>query len=347
MNELWNQKLINKFLNKILIVFVFIGALFVFIGCGGKESPQKAFTEDLTKSTSYKVEGIMESYYDTGRKRNEFTVYYKNPDLIKVVIKSEDNNDKQIILKNADGVYILIPAVNKNFKIQSDWPENASYPYLLQSLAKDISNDPNAIVTEDENYVTVETQTKMHTDATPVKQKIIFDKTTHLPTEVLIYDQDENLYIRTVFSNIDLDYNVSEDEFDLQGSMTAIRLEIGEEFVYENREIAYPEYCPEGLILASENTTSNLDGTEVLSIMKYGTESGFTIIQEFVNPSEVTRYQEEAGDVLMVLGNIAILKDNAIEMVYQGVEYTVASKDLEVGEMVKIVQSFMTNDENK
>ena len=32
---------------------------------------------------------------------------------------------------------------NKNFKIKSTWPTNASYPYLLQSLAKDIANDEN------------------------------------------------------------------------------------------------------------------------------------------------------------------------------------------------------------
>ena len=64
----------------------------------------------------------------------------------------------------------------------------------------------------------------MHADATPVKQKIIFDKTTKLPTEVLVYDEDDNLYIRTVFTHIDFDYNISDDEFDLEGSMAAVRL---------------------------------------------------------------------------------------------------------------------------
>jgi len=349
MLELWNQKLSSRFLKKILMVFVFMSVLFVFVGCGGSDDPQKVFTKQLTDSASYKVEGIMESFYETGRKRNEFTVFYKSPELIKVVIKSEDSSDKQIILKNADGVYILIPAVNKNFKIQSDWPENASYPYLLQSLAKDIANDPNVIKTEDENTVTIETETQMHTDATPVRQKIIFEKDSNLPTEVLIYDENDELYIRTVFSNIELDYNVSDDEFDLEGSMTSVRLEYTEgSIVYSDREIAYPLYCPEAFSLSSENTTQNVDGTEVLSVMKYSGEStGFTIVQEFINDNEVTRYQEETGEVFLVLGNLTILKDNALHTVYKGVEYTVASKDLQVSELVKIVQSYMIDEEGK
>ncbi|MDD4157004.1 MAG: hypothetical protein PHY08_10575, partial [Candidatus Cloacimonetes bacterium] len=181
MNRLLTQKLTYKFLMRILTVVVFIDALITFSACKGSDDPQKVFTEKLTKAQSYKVEGIMESYYESGRKQNDFKVLYKYPEMIKVEIKSGDASDKQIILKNSDGVYILIPAVNKNFKIQSDWPDNASYPYLLQSLAKDIANDTEKIVTEDDNTVSIETKTKMHADATPVRQKIVFDRNTNLP----------------------------------------------------------------------------------------------------------------------------------------------------------------------
>lgn len=344
MNRLLTTKLVRNYLMRLLSVVVFIGAIMMFSACRGSDSPQRVFAEKLTKVQSYKVEGIMESYYESGRKQNEFKVLYKYPEMIKVEIKSGENADKQIILKNNEGVYILIPAVNKNFKIQSDWPDNASYPYLLQSLAKDIANDSDAIITEDETKVTVETKTKMHADATPVKQKIIFDKTTKLPTEVLVYDEDDNLYIRTVFTHIDFDYNISDDEFDLEGSMAAVRLEIGEEVVYENREIGYPLYCPEGISLASENIVSNQDGTERLAIMKYGNDYGFTLIQEYVNDNEVTRYQEENGEIFMVLGNVAILKDNSLQTIYRGIEYTVASEDLIPEEMAKIVQGFLFED---
>lgn len=346
MNEVWNQKR-KAFYRKIAAVLVFAGAFLALAGCGSNKNPQKTFANDLTKAESYRVEGVMESYYDTGRKRNDFIVFYKKPEKIKVVIKPEGNNDKQIILKNQDGVYVLIPAVNKNFKIQSDWPNNASYPYLLQSIAKDIANDPQAIIKQDDTGVIIDTKTKMHADATPVRQKIIFNPDTNLPTEVLVYDENDNLYIRTVFSKIDLGFNIPDTEFNLDTSMTTVRAELGDDFLYENREIAYPTYIPEGITLVSENTTRNLEGTEVLSVMKYGSGTGFTVIQEFVNDREARHYQEEKGDILMVLGNVAILKETSLLTVYQGIEYTVASTDISIEEMTKIVQSFLIDEEGK
>jgi len=323
--------------------------LIILIGCAGKRDVEKSFLEELTKTTSYKVEGVMESFYDLTRKKvNEFTVFYKNPDLIKVVIKSVDQSDKQIILKNQDGVYILIPAVNKNFKIQSSWPENASYPYLLQSLAKDIANDDNLVKTEDDDTVTIETETKLHADAVPVRQKIIFDKVTKLPTEVVVFDENDNVYLRVVFTNIDLSYNISDDEFDLNNSMSAVRLEFKEPITYPNRAINYPSYVPDGYKIASEQTTKNIDETEVLSIMKYTSgESGFTIIQEYINDSEVVKYQEEVGEIYIILGNVSILKEYAIQTIYKGIEYTVASKELDLKELIKITQGYMTEKESK
>lgn len=119
MNRLLTTKLVRNYLMRLLSVVVFIGAIMMFSACRGSDSPQRVFAEKLTKAQSYKVEGIMESYYESGRKQNEFKVLYKYPEMIKVEIKSGENADKQIILKNNEGVYILIPAVNKNFKIKA------------------------------------------------------------------------------------------------------------------------------------------------------------------------------------------------------------------------------------
>lgn len=349
MNRNYQEKYITFPLKRIVVIIVFLFTTLFFVGCRGNRDIEKVFAEELTKATSYKVEGVIESFYDITRKKvNEFTVFYKQPDLIKVVIKSEDKSDKQIILKNSEGVYILIPAVNKNFKIQSSWPENASYPYLLQSLAKDIANDENIVKIENEDSVIIETETKMHADAVPVRQKIVFDKVTKLPTEVVVFDENDNVYIRTVFTNIDLSYNISDDEFDLNNSMTAVRLEYTEPITYPNRAISYPRYIPSGYTISSEKTTKNLDETEVLSIMKYDSgENGFTIVQEYINDSNVTKYQEEVGDVLVVLGNVSIIKENAIQTIYNGIEYTIASKQLDMYELIRITQGFMTEEEGK
>lgn len=320
-------------MRKLLILLVI---MLVLMGCSKTKSVEQEFMANLTDAKSYKVEGLMETFYDNERKQNEFVVFYKHPELLKVTIKSVENEDKQIILKNEEGVYVLIPAVNKSFKIHSTWPTNASYPYLLQSLAKDIANDPNLIKTDKEQTLEVETDTFMHTDANVVKQKIIFDKGTALPTEVKVYDADGELYIRCVFQSIEFDYNIDADEFRVNESVALARLEYGDDgFSYEGRLLQMPGYFPSGTTL-----NSKLVGDE-RAIMKFSGDYGFTIIQEFIDDSEILSNREEEGKVVMVFGNVGVLTDSYLKFFYNGVEYTIAAEVINLNEFLKIAASYM------
>ena len=241
---------------------------------------------------------------------------------------------------------MLIPSVNKNFKIQSSWPVNASYPYLLQSLAKDLANTENVVVTENENSKTYETDTHLFKDANSNKQKIIVDKETGYPSEVLIYDEQGDLFIRVVYTKIDLNPSFGADEFKVDETMNIARMNIEDSFEYTDRVIAYPSYYPEGMLLTKEDITSSSDGKEVLSIMKFAsTSESFTLIQEFVNDSETQKYVIETGEVIHVLGSVAILKDASVVVFYNGIEYTIASNDISDMEMISVLKSYMTTEE--
>ena len=238
-------------------------------------------------------------------------------------------------------MYVLIPSINKNFKIKSEWPVNASYPYLLNSLSKDVVNEKNLITSEDETTKTLETKTYLYKDAVANTQKIIVNKATGLPSEVQILDKQGNLYIRVVFNEINLNCDIDSKEFVVDDTMTTMRSEYSESVVYENREIEYPLYCPEGCSLKNESKAENEDLSEVTSIMTYDGDYSFTIIQQFINDNELTRFSHETGEIVMILNVPCILKTNGIHTVYQGVEYTVASDSLDVSEMIKIVSSYM------
>ena len=286
------------------------------------------------------MDGVLETFFENGRKQSDFNVYYKQPDNLKVVLQSVENNDKQIILKNTEGVYVLVPSVNKNFKIKSTWPTNASYPYLLQSLAKDIANDEEAIVTETETTYTIQTKTKMHTEADAISQKIMFNKETNLPTEVLVYENDGDLFMRCVFKNIDLEYNVSDEEFDVEKSMTSAYLTFGENgLVFNNRSFSLPTYCPEGLTLKSNQNVK--EGEDARAVMLFTGESNLTIIQELINYDEEMVVASENGEVVMVMGNVGIISDNYIKFVFEGIEYTVASNTLSMSELINVSSSYM------
>ncbi len=321
------------------LLVIFVIGLFL-VSC--KEvKKNKEFVDVVNETTSYSLNGIMESFYLEGRKQSEFNVLYKSDNEIKVILKSVDSNDSQIILKNKEGVYVLIPAINKNFKIKSEWPINASYPYLLKSLSKDIVNEKNIITTENETTKTIETKTYLYKDAQANTQKITINKETGLPTEVQIYDKQGNLYVRVVFNEIKLNCEIDSKEFVVDETMTTMRSQFSERIVYENREIRYPIYFPEGCTLKNESKEENEDLTEVTAIMTYDGDYAFTVIQQFVNDKDTISFALETGEILTVLGVPCILKSNGIQTVYEGIEYTVASNNLDMEEIIKIVSSYL------
>lgn len=323
----------------ILMIFLVLFTL-VLGGCNNSKDTKESFLEKISSSQGYKVDGLLETFFENGRKQNDFNVYYKQPDNLKVVLQSVENNDKQIILKNNEGVYVLVPSVNKNFKIKSSWPTNASYPYLLQSLAKDIANDNEAIITETDTTYTIQTKTKMHTEADAISQKIIFSKETNLPTEVLVYENDGDLFMRCVFKNIDLEYSVTDEEFDIEKSMTTAYLTFGENgLVFNNRLFTLPTYCPDGLKLKSNENVK--DGDQARTVMLFTGESNLTIVQELINYQEEMVSTMEDGDVVMMMGNIGIITDNYIKFVFEGIEYTVASNNLSLQELLNVSASYM------
>lgn len=337
-------------MKKILFLIVFVMFFSLFISCDDKKQ-EKDFLSLVNENTVYCASGVMESFYPNGRKQSDFKVYYKGQNLIKVELcqsqyDNNENKDKQIIIKNKDGVFILIPSVNKNFKIQSDWPNNISYPYLLISLVKDIKNDDNKVISETEETVCYEVKTTLRKGKEELKEKIIIDKGTQLPEEVLIYDENDDLFIRVVYKNIKLNDNIDDKEFIVDETMNTIKEEINEELLFTDRTITYPAIIPDGMELVKESTTSSNDGKDVLSIMKYeGNDRSFTLIEEYINAKEYTTFQQESGDVINILGNIAIYKENSVITVINGIEYTIASQDLNINEMVNVIKNFMYDEE--
>ena len=327
-------------MKKLILLILLCMTSGLLLGCNSNKDTKSTFLEKLSNTTSYKVDGLLETFFENGRKQSDFNVYYKQPENLKVVLQSVDNSEKQIILKNTEGVYVLVPSVNKNFKIKSTWPSNASYPYLLQSLAQDIVNDEEAIVTETDTTYTIQTKTKMHTEADAITQKIIFSKESNLPTEALVYENDGDLFMRCVFKNIDLDYNVSDDEFDIEKSMTTAYLSYGEEgLVFKDRSFSLPSYCPEGLSLKSNENVKN--GEDARSVMLFSGDANLTIIQELINYKDVMVSSVEDGEIVMVMGSIGIINKNYIKFVFEGIEYTVASNRLSKAELLNVSSSYM------
>ena len=175
----------KKYLKTGILLLLFISA-FTITSCKKEKEIVKDFPEIVAELSSYKLTGKLESIFPSGTKECEVTVYYKKPNMYRVELKNAGNNEPQIMIKNADGIFVLLPTVNKIFKVNSSWPNNSSYPYILQSLSKDIIADENLITNKESDTTTLEFNAKMFDNAVVTKQKVTFDNKTGLPKEVLI-----------------------------------------------------------------------------------------------------------------------------------------------------------------
>ena len=112
-------------------------------------------------------------------------------------------------------VIVVTPTLNKSFKFQSEWPSNSSQSYILSSLLNDIKKDENVnIEKQDQNYVVTST-VNYPNNSSLTYQKIYFDKDMNLE-KVEVYNNEDIVNIKVVFSTVDLKAGLSEDDFLLE-----------------------------------------------------------------------------------------------------------------------------------
>ena len=199
------------------IIVLAIGLMLFVTGCGSKSEEDliAKFEKNVSNSKSYTLKGNMEILSNEETFTYSIEANYLQDDFYKVTLVNQTNNHEQIILKNNDGVYVVTRALNKSFKFQSEWPSNSSQSYILSSLVKDIKSDDNKVLEEqDKNYV-IKTAVNYPNNSSLTYQKIYFDKDMNLE-KVEVYDKEDIVNIKVVFSSIDLKSGLKEEDFLLE-----------------------------------------------------------------------------------------------------------------------------------
>ena len=194
-----------------------LSLMLILTGCG-KKSPDdliSKFEKNVNNSKSYTLKGNMELLSNEETYTYSLEANYLKDDYYKVTLVNQTNNHEQIILKNKDGVYVVTPSLNKSFKFQSEWPDNSSQSYILSSLLKDIKNDENKELTDqDKNYI-IKTKVNYPNNSDLTYQKIYYDKDMNLE-KVEVYDSNNTVIIKVTFNSIDLKSKLKEEDFALE-----------------------------------------------------------------------------------------------------------------------------------
>ncbi len=316
----------------ILFILIFI---FTLTGC--KKYNENIIKRDLEKDISsikgYHLLGDLQIY--NGDNTYRYKVETSNDkDNYRVSLINKNNNYEQIILRNNDGVYVLTPRLNKSFKFQSNWPENSSQIYLLESLMNDIKNDTNLkLISKGKDYI-LECKLAYSNNKNLVKEKIYLNNNLNFK-KVEVFDEDNKLQMRMIFSEIDKKATFNDKYFKLKENLKSNNDET-KETISEIEDTIYPMYLPSGTYLSKEEKISKKDGDRV--ILTFQGETPFMLVQETVSKDD-NEDIPVMGRMEFVLDSLGAVSDNSINFISNGIEYYISSDSMTEEEMMQVAES--------
>ncbi len=245
-------------MKKVFILSLFL-SLFFLTGCGKYD--EKSIVKDLNKKinqiTGYHIEGIMQIYNAEDAYTYDVESSYENNNY-RVSLTNQMNNHEQIILRNSDGVYVLTPSLNKSFKFQSNWPENNSQVYLLQSLLTDINKDKKIKLEEKNNKYILKTKINYSNNKKLVNQKIYLDKKLNFE-KVEVFDESGNKQIKMIFNSIDTKATFNNKYFSTSENMKTVDINSDDENTVDKKKTDNDEITDENEDSENEEDSENVN----------------------------------------------------------------------------------------
>lgn len=324
-------------MKKILLLVI---TLLLLTGCGKvtKDNLAEHFVNEVDSAKSYYVEASMDIYNAEDVFSYDLKVYYKDDNLFKVRMMNTINNHEQIIVRDADSVYVATPSLNKSYKFKSEWPYNSSQSYILNSLAKDLQNDSDVTMVEENDGYSLKAKVNYPNNNDLVYEKLIFDKNKNLKN-VYVYDANDIVVIKVTFNKIDYKANLKDDEFDINKVVEENCCQVtGEEQTTSSLEdIMYPMYVPTNTYLKDRETIRTENGERV--ILTFNGDKNFVLIEETSNVYDEFEVVPVYGDPLMLSNTIGALSSNSLSWSANNVDYYLTSNDLTTNELLTIADS--------
>jgi len=326
-----------------LLLVVAVAAVFGLSGCRDLTADDvvNGIYSNLDESTSYLATGLMQVESEGQTHRYNVQVGFQRTDSgenFRVTMRNESTGNEQIILKNCEGVFVLTPALNKQFKFQSDWPMTSSQVYLYQSLLNDILNATEPTFEACDDSYTFIIETDFHADGRLVEQFMQFDRKYLTPTLVEVRDAEGVARLSMTFESFEWNNDVCEDFFVVDAIMELAQDVMGDySFPVTNiYDLALvPTYLPVGSELIDRTPIPTLQGERV--ILTFGGEHEFTLIQE----SARMRHGVELvrGEPVMINGTVGAISENSLSWQRNGVEFFLVSNTLDRDQLITVAAS--------
>lgn len=320
---------------KIMIIaaaaVVVIAFLFLFL----REKPfEDRLQQTLGSLNSYLLEGVMEVAEGEDTKSYDVSVKYlkqDDQDYFRVAMKDSGMDQKQEIIRNAEGVFVVTPTLNQIFKFQGNWPSNSLKPYLLQSM-REIAADESAQIEQTEEGYQISAVVTYPNNRNFTQQEMVFSDDLKIKS-VQIFDDDHVLQMKMLFSKVDYEPGLTAEDFQVPQQLE--KETAAEPITDEDLPLMPMETF--GAVLSNSSVVEN-DG-KVQYVLEYTGEKNFTIVEEVAESEETTQTIIMSGSLVDGLNMVGRYDGNHMTSVINSVRYTIYSDDLSEEEMSAVLQS--------
>jgi len=340
----FNKKIVSAFA---LLMVVGVATVFGLSGCREMSEADVIgrLSSNLEDNGSYLATGIMEVESEGEIHVYAIEIGFAAPDLYRVTMRNEATGNEQIILKNDDGVFVLTPALNKQFKFQSDWPLTSSQVYLYQSLLLDILNTEEGMTVFEicDDFYTFRIPANYQANADLTTQVMQFDRKNLTPALVNVLDGEGTPRLTMQFLTFEWNNDLSDDFFVAESIMELAQDVMGDAVVITVSDVydaqLYPRFVPEGSQLVDRTRIATSNGERV--ILTFAGDHEFTIIQESARVRDVLAPELILGEPIMVNGTVAAISDTTLTWQRNGVEFFLVSNTLEREQLITVASSIV------
>ncbi|MCM3357636.1 MULTISPECIES: outer-membrane lipoprotein carrier protein LolA [unclassified Psychrobacillus] len=324
---------------------VLFAMILVLSACGAesKEDVVKKLSNKWSDAKGYELTAEMSILTGAEPRVYDVEVWHTKPDFYRVKVSDANAENTQMIVRNAEGVFVVTPALNKTYKFQSKWPSENSQAYLIGSLAEDIKKDKAATFKEEGNkYVFEAKTTNNHKNMLPT-QKIYIDKKTMLPTDVSILNENQEEQIHIKFDKVSLGKTRAAGDYKIEQTPAAQAegntVEASAELENRDFETHYPVIKWEDTHLMEEKVIQ-LENQKRVVLTFSGGDKDFTVIQQLSDASMPSTIPVFApGDPVDLGVAIGAVTDQSISWEQDGMSFFIASSSLTKEEMIEVAAS--------
>ena len=323
----------KKIVIAIVAVVVLVGGLLIYKF--QKPTLDKAYQAVKDDYSSYTMEGTLSMMDGENLREYQVHVDYTCQDEIEyflVSLSDPDLSQSQKIIRNAEGVFVVTPTLNRAFQFKSDWPYNSPKPYIYQSLLAILEGEYDSEKTEQGYQVTA--PLSYEADPRVVSVEIGFDHDL-APLYVNYYDENASEIIWLEVSQFQRDVDLDLATFSIEKA-TQEQTETSSASVGESSLPYYPLELMGCQLAYDEKTEIN---GEMKHILKFEGDHHFTLVESSLSREEELEVLAMDGDVLEMASGIAFISDEGISLLENDVLCQIYSDTLTQEEMLQVATS--------